>query len=227
MPRRPRIWFPEALYHLIVRGDNREIIFFSDADYRRYLELVAEARQRFECRLFAYALMTNHAHLMVQTGQTHSVSKFMQWLNTSYTIYVNKRHQRVGHVFQGRYHSVLVEKDSYALELSRYIHLNPVRAGMVRTPEAYRWSSFHEYLHPGRPGLTDTDLILAMISPIASHQRPLYRQFVMEGLTARPSWLERQLEAPNHIVGTAEFVEQVAVKLMGVRPPVAGVRPPA
>ena len=214
MPRRPRLWFPEALYHLIDRGDNREPVFFFDVDYRYYLQLLAEAKQRFECRLFAYALMTNHVHLMLQTGQTYSVSKFMQWLNTSYTIYMNKRYKRVGHIFQGRYHSVLVEKESYALELSRYIHLNPVRAGIVRTPESYHWSSFHAYLQPGDNDLVTTDLMLEMISPIASHQRALYRQFVMDGLAARLSWLERQLEASNHILGTVEFVERV----MGVRP---------
>lgn len=209
MPRLPRIWFPEALYHLTIRGDNREPIFFAEPDYRRYLKLLKDAKQRYGCQLFAYALMTNHVHLMVQTGQTHPVSKFMQLVNTTYTVYVNKKYKRVGHIFQGRYHSVLVERDSYALELTRYIHLNPVRAGMARVPDEYRWSSYRAYL--GRDGsrLVDTELILDMINPLKADQRDLYVQFVMDGLSIRSGLLEQELLTPNHILGTPEFISMV------------------
>jgi REP element-mobilizing transposase RayT len=208
MPRPPRIWFPEALYHLILRGDNREPIFFAGEDYRRYLKLLAEAKRRYGCQLFAYALMTNHIHLMVQTGEIHPVSKFMQVVNTAYTIYMNKKYHRVGHIFQGRYHSVLVEKDSYALELTRYIHLNPVRAGMARAPEAYRWSSYQAYLGRHENRMVDTELILDMISPLKAHQRELYSQFVKDGLSMRGPGLEQELLA-RHILGTPEFISMV------------------
>ena len=210
MPRPPRIWFPEALYHLTVRGDNREPIFFVESDYRRYLKLLNEARREYDCRLFAYVLMTNHVHLMVQTGALHSVSKFMQWVNTTYTIYINKKYHRVGHIFQGRYHSVLAEKDSYALELTRYIHLNPVRAGMVRSPEQYRWSSYRAYLGKGIDQVgVDTEQMLGMISPSQTQQRSLYVQFVLEGLSMRRPILDQKTLMANRILGTPEFIAMV------------------
>ncbi len=207
MPRPPRIWFPGALYHLVVRGDNREPIFFADPDYRTYLKLLSVATRRYGAQLFAYALMTNHVHLMVQTDQIHPVSKLMQSLNTAYTIYINKKYKRVGHVFQGRFHSVLVEKDRYALELTRYIHLNPVRAGLVRAPERYRWSSYRAYLGREEDRFVNPTDILAMISPDDARQRTLYAQFVRDGLTMnRP--LERGLLA-HHILGSPDFVSMV------------------
>src|SRR3990167_4488904 len=99
--------------------------------------------------------MTNHVHLMVETGQTHSISRAIQWLHTSYSTYVNRRHDRVGHVFQGRYRSEIVDRDTYALELSRYIHLNPVRAALSGDPAIYRWSSCRAYLTAGGDHLVD------------------------------------------------------------------------
>src|SRR3989338_538277 len=182
MPRPPRIWFPGALYHVMVRGDNREPIFFNDADRRSFLARLARAKHEYDCQLWAYVLMTNHVHLMLRTGDVHPVSKFMQSLNTAYTLYIHKKYQRVGHIFQGRFRSILVEKDSYALELTRYIHLNPVRAKMVPVPEAYRWSSYHAYLREESTMLVDSGEILAMISPVVAKQRTLYADFVRDGL---------------------------------------------
>ena len=199
MPRPPRIWFPGALYHLILRGDNREPIFFTESDYRTYLALLRDAIRRYECQVLAYALMTNHLHLMVQTGQVQPVSKLMQSLNTTYTMYVNRTYKRVGHIFQGRYHSILIDKDSYALELTRYIHLNPVRAGLVRTPEEYPWSSYWAYLGRAENDLVTPNDILAMVSHVEARQRVLYGQFVIDGLMQ-------------------ESVPENASSLFGVRP---------
>jgi REP element-mobilizing transposase RayT len=209
MPRPHRIWFPEALYHLTIRGDNREPIFFIEEDHRKYLRLLGDAKQRYGCQLFAYALMTNHVHLMVQTGQTYPVSKLMQSVNTAYTIYMNKKYKRVGHIFQGRYHSVLVQKDSYALELSRYIHLNPVRAGMVRAPEQYRWSSYRAYVGKEQDRLVNAEELLGMMSPLEAEQRALYTQFVMDGLAMRRQVLEDGVLTANQILGTPEFISMV------------------
>lgn len=208
MPRQPRIWFPGALYHVTVRGNNREPIFLTEADYRRYLKLLAQGMRLVDARLLAYALMTNHVHLMVQTGPVHPISKLMQSLGTAYTMYVNHKYERVGHVFQGRYHSVLVEKDSYALELTRYIHLNPVRARMVRAPEQYRWSSYRAYLGKDDDRLVDTEDILSLISPSTAEQRPFYQQFVLEGMARRDALLDRLLAA-NSILGTPEFIARI------------------
>ena len=182
MPRLPRIWFPGALYHVVARGDNREPLFFVEQDYRHYLKLLAAGKPRYGCQYYAYALMTNHVHLMIRTGLTHPLSKLMQSVNTAYTFYMHKRYRRVGHIFQGRYHSVLVDTDSYALELSRYIHLNPVRAGMVSSPEHHPWSSYRAYLYSGSDSVVEAEPLLAMMSPVPEQQRPLYSQFVNDGL---------------------------------------------
>lgn len=181
MPRPPRVWSPGAIYHLIGRGNNRQTIFFREWDYRIYLRLIDDARKRFRCTLLAYTLMTNHVHLMVQSGDTVPISKFMQVIGTAYAMYVNKRYGRVGHLFQGRFHSVLVESDSQALELSRYLHLNPVRAGMAERPELYRWSSYRAYVGRVQDPLIDSSLILGMISPRPADQHDLYATFVSEG----------------------------------------------
>lgn len=225
MPRPLRIWFPGALYHLVVRGDNREPIFFAEQDYHKYLQLLQVAKRRYGAHLFAYALMTNHVHLMVQTDQTYPVSKLMQSLNTAYTMYINKAYKRVGHVFQGRYHSVLVEKDAYALELTRYIHLNPVRAGLVRAPEQYPWSSYHAYLGRGGNRLVEPEEILAMVSPVESRRRMLYTQFVIDGLMTQPLQ-DREILA-NRIVGSPDFVSRVQAPRaeLRVRPSARGVVP--
>ncbi|MDP3703962.1 MAG: transposase [Candidatus Omnitrophota bacterium] len=204
MPRPPRIWFPGALYHVMVRGDNREPIFFNDADRRSFLVRLARAKHEYGCQLWAYVLMTNHVHLMLRTGDIHPVSKFMQSLNTGYTFHVHKKYRRVGHIFQGRFHSILVEKDTYALELTRYIHLNPVRAKMVPVPEAYRWSSYHAYLGGDSTTLVDVEEVLAMMSPVVTKQRKLYIDFVRDGLQERNSAFEQVLlTAP--VLGSPEF----------------------
>ncbi len=211
MPRPPRIWFPGALYHVMVRGDNREAIFFNDADRRSFLARLARAKREYDYQLWAYVLMTNHVHLMLRTGDVHSLSKFMQSLNTGYTFHIHKKYRRVGHIFQGRFRSVLVEKDSYALELTRYIHLNPVRAGMVPVPEAYRWSSYHAYLRDASTTLVDPDEVLAMISPVVAKQRTLYADFVRDGLREQDNAFEQALLTTT-VLGSPAFVS-----LHGVR----------
>ena len=183
MPRAPRVWFPGAWYHVIARGNNKGVIFFAPRDYRRYLWCLKEALRRYEARLHAYALMNNHVHLCLETGQRHSIGQFMQWLHTSYAGYINHRYRRVGHLFQGRYKSVLVDQDVYALALSRYIHLNPVRAHLVQDPADYPWSSYRAFLNPRSDRMVTTDWIFGMVSPHPNAQIECYRQFIEAGFT--------------------------------------------
>ncbi len=184
MPRPLRVWFPGAWYHITARGNNREAIFFAARDCQRYMRLLKDVMSQYECRIHAYALMPNHVHLMVETGATHPIAKPMQALHGAYTVYINRKYKRVGHVFQGRYHSVLVTQDTYALELSRYIHLNPVRAHLVSDPADYPWSSYQDYIDPTRNNREwiVTDHILATLSPHVNGQRKSYRQFISEGV---------------------------------------------
>lgn len=141
MSRPLRIEFPGALYHVTSRGDRREPIFVDDADRRALLEVVAQAMQRFDAEVLAYCLMGNHYHFVLHTHQAN-LSLLMRQTNGVYTQAFNRRHAKVGHLFQGRFKAVLVDRDAYLLAACRYVELNPVRAGTVSTPDAWPWSSY-------------------------------------------------------------------------------------
>ncbi|MCK5231162.1 MAG: transposase, partial [Desulfobulbaceae bacterium] len=134
MARKPRIHYPGAVYHVILRGNGGQDIFYSQEDrYRLYL-LLQEGIERFGHRIHAFCLMTNHLHIVVQVGDI-ALSKIFQNVSFRYTRYINKKQNRIGHLFQGRYKALLIDPDSYLLELVRYIHNNPLRTGMVLSPE--------------------------------------------------------------------------------------------
>lgn len=145
MARRPRIFGSGLLYHVIVRGNHRQPTFLTDRDYRAYEARLARYRARDGAQLWAYCLMPNHVHLLLQTG-TVSLARTMQSLQQTYTQYFNRTHEKVGHLFQGRYKAIVCEQESYLLALIRYVHLNPVRAHLVPRPEAYRYSGHGVYL---------------------------------------------------------------------------------
>jgi len=182
MARPLRIEYPDAFYHITSRGNERGTIFWVQKDYERFLSYLESATDRYGARIHCFCLMPNHYHLLLETprGNLHAI---LHHINTSYTNYVNARTGRVGHLFQGRYRSILVEKDSYALELSRYIHLNPVRANLVRDPLRYPWSSYACYL--GREGKWDwlqRGFILGQISEREREARRKYRAYVEGGM---------------------------------------------
>ena len=181
MARKPRILFPGAVYHVILRGNAGQPIFFNERDlYRLYL-ILQYVVEKFDCRIHAFCFMTNHLHLIVQTGDV-SLSRIMQNLSLRYTKWINHTQSRTGHVFQGRFKALLLDADIYLLELVRYIHLNPVRAGMTASPNDYQWSGHHAYL--GKevlPWLT-TDWVLSMFSSDIQNARSGYASFVSEGI---------------------------------------------
>ncbi len=181
MARKPRVHVVGGLYHVMLRGNRGEDIFFSDEDrYHLYL-LIQEGIERYGYRIHAFCLMDNHLHLAVQVAEV-SLSKIAQNLSFRYTRWVNKVQSRVGHLFQGRYKAILVDANTYLLELVRYIHLNPVRARMVGEPSAYAWSGHRAYLgQESVPWLT-TDWVLGQFSKRRSTARERYRRFVNEGV---------------------------------------------
>ncbi|HEX9779639.1 MAG TPA: transposase [bacterium] len=181
MPYPPRVCFDGAVYHVTTRGNNRHAIFIDEQDFRQALLILLRYKQRFHFILHAYALMPNHLHLLIQPSAGSTISKIMQCMMITYTKHFNRRHERVGHVMQGRFHSRLIQDDTYLLVASRYIHLNPVRAGLVSTPGAYPWSSYPAYeLRAHNPlDLVDTELVLGIISPQRKRQRRAYRDFVL------------------------------------------------
>lgn len=156
MPRKPRIHFPGALYHVILRGNAGHPIFLDDRGRQHFYELIGEGVDRFGHRIHGFCLMTNHVHLLVQVGEI-PLSRIIHNLTLRYTAWLNSRHSRIGHLFHGRYKALLVDAENYLLELVRYIHLNPVRAGMAKLADEYRWTGnrairrrCHHWIHCGR-----------------------------------------------------------------------------
>jgi putative transposase len=181
MARRPRIHFPGALYHVITRGNRRQGIFIDEKDVKKFLAFLAEYKWRHPFRLYAYALMKNHLHLLVEVEEI-PLSRIMQSFLFRYTRYFNRRYGEEGHLFQGRYKAIVCDKDAYLLELVRYIHLNPVRAKIVKKPEEYLWTGHLSYLGRGGDDLIDEGFVLDQFSGDKSLARRRYRQFVWEGI---------------------------------------------
>lgn len=176
MARHRRLFAPGLLYHVIARGNQRRKTFLGDDDYRAYLHRLALYRARHAVTLLAYCLMPNHVHLLVRTGDV-PLGKFMQGLQQSYTQWFNRVHGKVGHVFQGRYRAIVCDSEMYLLTLVRYIHLNPVRAGLVLDPGRYPYSGHRAYLTGRGTPLLDPSPLLDLVGGPAA-----YRQLVFDGL---------------------------------------------
>jgi len=207
MARQLRLESPGALYHITSRGNLKEKVFFEDSDRKRFLEILRRTKERYGYLLHAYVLMDNHYHLMLETHLSN-IAQIMQNINTSYTVYVNRKYDRSGHLFQGRYKSIIVDKDSYLLELSRYIHLNPVRANIVDSPEKYKWSSFLDYCGFKRSELVDITDTLSYFPPTGKGSIDSYREFVLSSLEALPRNPFSSLEA-GFILGKELFVKKI------------------
>ena len=143
MPRRARLSLPGIPWHIIQRGNNRSVCFYAEEDYRLYLHHLQELAPRFGCAVHAYVLMTNHVHLLLTPDETDSAGLLMKHLGQRYVQYVNRAYRRSGTLWEGRFRSCLTQTEEYVLTCYRYIELNPVRAGIVRAPQGYRWSSHH------------------------------------------------------------------------------------
>ncbi len=208
MARRPRLFAPGLLYHVMVRGNQRQKTFLKEQDYQVYLERVAKYRKRCDAVLYAYCLMPNHVHLLLETSR-EPLAKFMQGLQQSYTQYFNRTHHKVGHLFQGRYKAIVCEKERYLLALIRYIHLNPVRAKLVAKPEGYPYSGHRMYLTGEATEVLDPAWGLALFDG-----RAAYRRFVLEGLAEghREEYYE---VADQRFLGTEDFGKRMQAEGKG------------
>jgi REP element-mobilizing transposase RayT len=146
MGRAWRIEYEGAYYHILSRGNERKDIFLDDDDRHVFLDTIGDMSERFEVNIFAYVLMPNHYHLLIRTNRAN-LSKAMHWFGVTYTRRFNNRHSRSGHLFEGRYKSIIVQNDAYVMQLSCYIHRNPVRAGIAKRLAEYRWSSYRAYAY--------------------------------------------------------------------------------
>jgi len=177
MARKPRIHFPGAFYHVIARGNRRERIFRDEKDYQLYLNFLREYKDHYGFYLYAYTLLPNHVHLLIEVGQ-YPLSRLMQNLQFRYTRNFNIKYKNYGHLFQGRYKAILCEKDSYLLELSAYIDLNALRAGLVEDPITYPWCSYRSYVRERKDDLVERDFLLAQFSGNKNVAMRQYERFV-------------------------------------------------
>lgn len=177
-----RLEFAGALYHVTARGNERNWIFFEDDDFILFLSVLDEVCERHNWAIHAYCLMNNHYHLLIETPDGN-LSKGMRQLNGVFTQRINRKHNRLGHLFQGRYKSILVDQETYLLELCRYIVLNPVRAKMVDTPDEWHWSSWHNMVgNVSSPVWLSTDAVLLQFASDRERAIEAYKRFVSEGV---------------------------------------------
>ena len=190
---------------MITRGNNRQQIFNSAADYEKFLSLLSVQKIKLPFFLYAYCLMTNHVHLLIER-QVDAIGCIMHRVLTGYSQYYNRRYIRVGHLLQGRHKSILCQSDRYLAKLVRYIHLNPVRAGMVEKPEQYKYSGHRAYLGLERPGIVDVDPVLRHFGVKKKLAREAYGQFVAAGMKLGHQE-EFYLADEGRFLGTEEFVD--------------------
>jgi putative transposase len=214
MGRPIRIEYPGALYHVTSRGNERKDIFKDDIDRERFLEIVADYHDRFDILIHAYVLMGNHYHLVLETPRGNLV-KIMHGINGAYTNWYNRKYDRIGHLFQGRYRALLVDKDSYLLELSRYVHLNPVRAGISDRPEEYPWSSFPGYVRKEKEtAWVEYAWVLSQFGNHPERCRKKYQGYVKQAIVEEGTSLFKELVG-QVILGGEKFVEKIQSLLQG------------
>ena len=213
MVRPLRLAYENATYHVTARGNRKENIVYSDRDKVVFIERMNETCSKYSFTCYAYCLMDNHYHLFIKTPHAN-ISEGMHYLNTSYTNWFKAEHNIVGVVFQGRYKSILVDEDSYGIKLSAYIHLNPLRAGIVDDIEEYRWSSYLDYIGKRKSleGL-DTEFILGQFDEETEKARRKYKRFIFENID-----MDNPLEESYRglAVGSERFIERIKEKINSI-----------
>ena len=179
MARKPRVHYPGAYYHVMLRGNGGMQIFHDQADRKMFLDLLQESIIRFKYRIHAFCLMTNHVHFAIQVGDI-SLSKIIQNISFRYTRYINKKSKRIGHLFQGRYKALIMDADSYLLQLIRYIHLNPLRATMVVNLLDYPWSSHLAYLGQSKIHWLTTQSVFELLTHNKNQETADYQKFMLD-----------------------------------------------
>jgi REP element-mobilizing transposase RayT len=192
---------------VICRGNQRQVIFRSDADRKYYLERLEQYRERYGFKVYAYVLMSNHVHLLIETGRV-PLSRVMQGLQLRYTGYFNKKYNKVGHLFQGRYKAILCDRDAYLLELVRYLHLNPERMRSPMDADNYRWSSHGAYLGKGNVVTIETAPVLGEFAKSVGKARLGYLEFLAEGKAAGHQ-ADYYDVRDQRFLGDERFVEQI------------------
>ena len=213
MARLPRIVIPGQPQHVIVRGNNRGVIFRADADYGFYLEKLKAACEKHGCQLHAYILMTNHVHLLITPETESSLAKTLQMLGRYYVQYFNHRYHRTGTLWEGRYKATLIDSESYLLTCMRYVELNPVRAGMVSHPSEYRWSSYHFNALGHADALVTPHLEYRRLDKLPEARRAAYRQLFRHHIAEREVTAIREATNKAWALGSDRFKQRVQRQL--------------
>ncbi len=212
MARPLRIEYSGAIYHITSRGNEKKPIFYDEKDQEIFLNVLKSVNKKYNFICHAYCLMNNHYHLIIETPDGN-LSKGMRQLNGVYTQTFNKKHHRVGHIFQGRYKAILIQKESHLLEVCRYVVLNPIRAKLVKDPEEWRYGSYRATagLEKPHPCLT-TNWVLAQFGPKIKPARKRYREFVKAGIEEESIWIKAKGQI---LLGDNDFVEEFKSYLKG------------
>lgn len=212
MGRPLRIEFENAVYHITSRGNERKKIYRDDGDKEKFLGLLEDYKNRYNFLIHCFVLMDNHYHLVIETLRPNLI-KIMHGLNSGYTGYFNKKYKRSGHLFQGRYKAIIVDKENYLLELSRYVHLNPLRAKIINKPQDYKWSSYGGYIRKKEVNnLNNYNWLLSIFGNEEKKSRRQYNEFVEEGIAKK---LENPVKRAvgDMILGSKEFIDSILVKI--------------
>jgi putative transposase len=213
MPRRPRLLLSGVPLHVIQRGNNRQACFHADKDYLFYLEWLADYARKTGCQVHAYALMTNHVHLLLSSLRADGAGALMKALGQRYVQYINRQYRRSGTLWEGRFRSCLVQQDGYLLSCQRYIELNPVRAGMVEHPADYRWSSYRANAQGEANALLTPHLLYLQFGRDAVERQRSYRELFRHELEPGMVDAIRSATNGNYALGNERFAEQIALAL--------------
>ena len=209
MPRRARFTIEDGVYHILSRGNNQQAIFHKDKDYQEFLDILSSYKEEYRLEIYHYVLMGNHIHLIVRASDGKTLSEAMKGITWKYAQYYRKNYGGIGHFWQERFKSFLIQEGRYLLECGRYIELNPVRAGIVEEPKFYYWSSYRTYAEGERDNLTDFSPEYLGLSDSSGVRQEKYREFVKDGLKERRGE-ERYFK--EGVFGSREFVEEMKSK---------------
>jgi putative transposase len=215
MSRPLRIHLPDLIYHVLNRGNNRQPIFIEDEDYLHYLDILKRYKEKFNFKLFAYCLMTNHVHLLIKTSSVATVSQIMKAITISHTRHYHLKQNTSGHIWQGRFKSPLVSDDEYLLAVMRYIEQNPLRAGIVKHPEEYPFSSYQANTRIAKDGLVDKEdnPVFTGLGNSTEERTLRYKEFVLAGLEEdKLNLIRKSLSGQTHF-GSERFLSQIKSRL--------------
>ena len=214
MPRKARLIVPECPHHIVQRGHNRKAVFVTDEDYQFYLENLFEWKQALGLKLYAWCLMTNHVHLVVEPGQDVSaVSELMKRLAGRQSALVNKLERRTGSLWDGRFKASPIQRDEYMLSCIRYVEMNPVRAGMVVGPRQYRWSSYRQRMGLVDQAALDYDQGYLALADDNDGRRDRYKEYMQQSITDGEMKLIRTALQRNRLTGNARFTDEIEQRI--------------